>query len=88
MTGPDGRCLDAGDEPVHYLHGGHGGILAKLEAALDGKGISDTIQVTLEPEDAFGPRDPGRVFSASLDSFAAPPALGAEVEWDAGGASP
>ena len=53
----DSKLLEESPEPLQYLHGGHGGIFPKIEAALDNKQVGDGISVTLEPEDAFGDYD-------------------------------
>lgn len=82
VTDPDGRLVDDGTAPIQYLHGGYGGIFAKLEAALDGKSIGDSVQVTLGPKDAFGPYDPALVITAPPSSFAEPPVVGEMVERD------
>ncbi len=42
--------------PLQYLHGG-GEIPDRLEAALAGKDVGDSLELTLEPEDAFGDYD-------------------------------
>jgi FKBP-type peptidyl-prolyl cis-trans isomerase SlyD len=39
--------------PMAYLHG-HGGLLSGLEKALEGGSAGDKIEVTLEPEEAYG----------------------------------
>jgi FKBP-type peptidyl-prolyl cis-trans isomerase SlyD len=52
------QLLEESPEPLVYLHGGHSGIFPKIEEALNGKKIGDSISVTLEPEDAFGDFDP------------------------------
>ncbi len=48
--------LDKGD--VAYLHGGYDNIFAKVEAALEGKTVGDTLTIDLSVDDAFGPHDP------------------------------
>ena len=40
-------------QPLTYLHG-HGGIIAGLEQALDGKQTGESISVTLSAKDAYG----------------------------------
>lgn len=45
-----------GSEPMLYLHG-HGGLLAGLERALEGRSAGDSFAVTLSPEEGYGPRD-------------------------------
>jgi FKBP-type peptidyl-prolyl cis-trans isomerase SlyD len=50
-----GDTLDSSDggEPLLYLHGS-GGIIRGLESALEGKGVGDEMEVTVEPEDGYG----------------------------------
>ena len=57
VTDPDGELVDAGQEPLVYLHGGYDGIFPVLEETLHGKKVGDTFQVKLQPEDAFGDYD-------------------------------
>ena len=45
-------------EPMAYLHGA-GNIIAGLENALLGKSAGDQIDVTIEPEQAYGPHRDG-----------------------------
>lgn len=54
VTSPAGQVLDAGADPLVYLHGGYGGIFGKLETALAGLEEGATAKVNLLPEDAFG----------------------------------
>ena len=49
--------LEESPEPVVYLHGTHSGIFPKIEDALNGKKVGDSISITLEPVDAFGEYD-------------------------------
>ena len=51
------KLIEESPEPLVYLHGGHSGIFPKIEEALAGKRVGDSISVTLEPEDAFGEYD-------------------------------
>ena len=52
-----GNTIEVSDEPLQYLHGGYGNIFPAAEAALEGKGARDRVEVRLEPEDAFGDYD-------------------------------
>ena len=68
-----GETLDQLDEPVEFLVGGDD-LLAKLEEALMGHGEGDTVQLQLEPEDAFGDfndqlmfLEPRNLFPAELE---------------------
>ena len=55
LTGDDGKVLDSsnGKEPLAYLHGA-GNIIPGLEKALEGKAVGDELEVSVEPEDAYG----------------------------------
>ena len=53
----DGNILESSSEPVTYLHGGYDNIFPKVEEAMHGKKIGDTIELGLEPSDAFGEYD-------------------------------
>ena len=52
-----GNVVDEPDEGIQYLHGGYDDIFPAVEAALEGKGVKDSIDVRLEPEDAYGDYD-------------------------------
>ena len=57
VTDPDGELVDAGQEPIVYLHGGYDDIFPKIEEALHGKSIGESVQVKLQPDEAFGEYD-------------------------------
>jgi FKBP-type peptidyl-prolyl cis-trans isomerase SlyD len=57
VTDPDGAVVDEGREPLVYLHGGYDDVFPLIEEALQGKKISESIQVKLQPDDAFGDYD-------------------------------
>ena len=68
-----GETLDQLDEPVEFLVGGDD-LLAKLEEALMDHAEGDTVQLQLEPEDAFGDfndqlmfLEPRNLFPAELE---------------------
>jgi FKBP-type peptidyl-prolyl cis-trans isomerase SlyD len=61
VTDPDGEVVDEGRDPLVYLHGGYDDIFPKIEEALQGKGIGESIQVKLQPDEAFGEYDPEMV---------------------------
>ena len=58
LRASDGEFLDEPGATVAYLHGGYGGIFPKVEAALEGHGPGHEVELSLEPEDAFGDYDP------------------------------
>lgn len=57
VTDPDGELVDAGNEPLVYLHGGYDDIFPKIEEALQGKKVGESVRVKLQPEEAFGDYD-------------------------------
>lgn len=59
LTSSKGEVLDSssGREPLAYLHGS-GNIIPGLERALEGKQAGDKLQVTVEPKDGYGERNP------------------------------
>lgn len=58
----------AGGEPLRYLHGARN-IIPGLENALTGKSAGDELQVTVQPEDGYGPVDPELIQDAPLSAF-------------------
>ncbi|MGF6332624.1 FKBP-type peptidyl-prolyl cis-trans isomerase SlyD [Pseudomonas sp. BS3782 TE3695] len=55
LTNDAGEVIDssAGGAPLVYLQGA-GNIIPGLEKALEGKAVGDEVNVTVEPEDAYG----------------------------------
>jgi FKBP-type peptidyl-prolyl cis-trans isomerase SlyD len=64
-----GQSLEEPNQPVRYMHGGYGVLFPKLEQALEGKKVGDSITVYLEPPDHFGEYDALRVFIHPLADF-------------------
>ena len=56
LTNSEGEVLDSsqGQEPLAYLAGASN-IIPGLENALTGKQVGDKLDVTVEPEEAYGP---------------------------------
>ena len=65
-----GDVLDELDEPVEFLLGGND-LLAKIEEALQGHEAPETLELHLEPEDAFGDYDEMLVFLEPRSLFPA-----------------
>jgi len=57
VTDPDGELVDAGKEPLVYLHGGYDDIFPMIEEALQGKKVGESVIVKMQPDDAFGEYD-------------------------------
>ncbi len=70
LTDDDKNELDSssGREPLRYLHGAQN-IIPGLEKALAGKSAGDELEVTVQPEEAYGPVDPGLIQKAPLSAF-------------------
>ena len=56
-----GEVLDELDEPVEFLLGGND-LLASIEESLQGHEVGDTLDLHLEPDQAFGDYDENLVF--------------------------
>jgi FKBP-type peptidyl-prolyl cis-trans isomerase SlyD len=82
VTDRDGEVVDAGLEPLVYLHGGYGGVFDALEVALQGKSVGDTFRVELTAEQAFGEYDEELVSVEPRDAFPANIQVGTQVELD------
>lgn len=63
-----GEELDVLDEPTEFLLGGND-LLAKIEEALIGKVVNEVLELTLEPQDAFGDYVDKLVYLAPRDKF-------------------
>jgi len=77
----DGTLLEQSDLPISYVHGGKHDLFEKVEQALDGAVVGDTVEVTLTPEEGFGENDPELTYTDVIenvpDEFRR---IGAEVE--------
>lgn len=69
MYDANDQLIDQTEEPIAYLHGGYDGIFPLVEEALEGKAVGDVVDITLQPDDAFGEQDPELVRIESLDVF-------------------
>jgi FKBP-type peptidyl-prolyl cis-trans isomerase SlyD len=65
-----GEVLDELDEPVEFLLGGDD-LLASIEEELQGHENGDSLDLHLEPENAFGDYDENRVFLEPRSVFPA-----------------
>jgi FKBP-type peptidyl-prolyl cis-trans isomerase SlyD len=65
----NGDLLEESKEPVAYLHGGYDNIFPKVEEAMHGKNIGDSVEVSLDPDDAFGEYDENLVQIEQASAF-------------------
>lgn len=57
LKNAEGEVLESSKDPVAYLHGGYDNIFPKVEEAMHGKKIGESVSVSLDPEDGFGEYD-------------------------------
>lgn len=82
ITDDQGNVLEQNDLPMGYIHGAESGIIGKVEAALEGHKTGDTVEVRLNPEEGFGPRDPALTYTDDLENVPDEyRQLGAEVQF-------
>lgn len=81
----DGAVLDAGEEPLMYLHGGYDDVFAAIEEALQGKSVGDTVMVKMQPAQAYGEYDAELVLIESLEVLPQPLAVGMQIEGEPDG---
>lgn len=63
-----GEVVEIHDLPVSYVHGSGADLFPKIETALDGKTIGDTVTIELTPEESFGQPDPKLMFTDDLEN--------------------
>ena len=85
VTDPDGNVLDAGEEPMIYLHGGYDDVFEAIEQSLQGKSVGDTVTVKLQPAQAFGEYDADLVLIESLDVLPQAIKVGMQIEGEPDG---
>lgn len=78
----EGNLVDAGTEPLVYLHGGYDGLFDAMETALQGKASGDTFRVKLTAEEAFGDYDDSLVSVEPRNLFPPNIQIGTQVESD------
>ena len=89
LTGDDGQVIDTseGREPLVYLHG-HQNIIPGLEKAIEGAAEGDELEVSVEPEEGYGPYRDDLVQDVPRDAFAGidkvEPGMSFRAESDAG----
>ena len=64
----DGVIAEQSDLPIEYIHGVDNDMFPKVEAALKAKSVGDSVEVTLSPQDGFGPHDPSLTFTDLLEN--------------------
>jgi FKBP-type peptidyl-prolyl cis-trans isomerase SlyD len=76
-----GNTLEHNDMPVGYILGGDQELIGGMDRAMFGKSAGDSVEMTVPPEQGFGPRDPALAFTDDIENV--PPQfrqIGAEVQ--------
>jgi FKBP-type peptidyl-prolyl cis-trans isomerase SlyD len=86
LTNDAGEVIDssAGGAPLAYLHGA-GNIIGGLEKALLGKQVGDELEVSVEPEDAYGEYSAELVATLNRSMFEGVDELGVGMQFHASG---
>ncbi|MCE5182540.1 MAG: peptidylprolyl isomerase [Betaproteobacteria bacterium] len=71
LSDSSGKLLEKSEQPISYLHGGYDGIFPLVEEALEGSAEGASIEVTLDPENAFGEYEDDLVRVEPRDAFPA-----------------
>lgn len=74
------NLLDSGTQPLIYLHGGYGDVFEKLEKALEGKDVGESVYIQLAPKEAFGEYQQELVLVEKRSQFDEDIAVGETVE--------
>jgi FKBP-type peptidyl-prolyl cis-trans isomerase SlyD len=81
ISDSDNNLLEHNDIPVNYIHGGSHVLIGNMDKKIAGKSVGDEVEMTLSPEDGFGPHYPELTFTDELENV--PPEfrrVGAEVQ--------
>lgn len=76
----ENNLIDSGADPLVYLHGGYGDIFDKIEKALEGKNVGESIHMQLSPKEAFGEYKEELVLVEDRSMFEDDLAVGQNVE--------
>lgn len=67
----NGEQLERSDVPIGYVHGANSPILPRIAESLGGHKIGDVVEITVTPEQGFGPHRPEMTFTDDLDNVPA-----------------
>jgi FKBP-type peptidyl-prolyl cis-trans isomerase SlyD len=64
----DGNVMEQSDVPIGYVHGGYSELIHKVEAALEGCKVGDTVDVPLSEAESLWAYDPALTFTDDLQN--------------------
>ncbi|MEH6650437.1 MAG: peptidylprolyl isomerase [Motiliproteus sp.] len=84
LTNSDGEVLDSSDgaEPMAYLHG-HGNMIPGLEKELFGKQQGDSLEISVTPEEGYGPVVEEMIQTVPRDAFAGVEDISVDMRFEA-----
>lgn len=88
LNDAQGGELQEPGQRVTYLHGGYGGLLDAVEDALEGRRAGDSVQLHLEPEQAFGDYDADLLSVEPRSRYGEGLEAGMQIEDDLDGEGP
>ena len=70
LTNDEGDVIDTseGRDPLRYLQG-HGNIIPGLEKALEGLVVGESLNVVVEPEEGYGPKQDALIQAVPREAF-------------------
>jgi FKBP-type peptidyl-prolyl cis-trans isomerase SlyD len=81
ISDAENNLLEQNDIPVSYIHGGEQELIGSMDRAVLGKSAGDMVEMTVPPEDGFGPRNPNLTFTDDIENVPSEfRRLGAEVQ--------
>ena len=75
------NVVEQHDLPIGFVYGSDTELIGGMDRALKGKAAGDSVEVSIPPDDAFGPYNPSMTYTDDLENV--PPEyrrLGAEVQ--------
>ena len=75
------NVVEQHDLPIGFVYGSDTELIGGMDKALEGKAAGDSVEVSIPPDDAFGPYNPSMTYTDDLENV--PPEyrrLGAEVQ--------
>jgi FKBP-type peptidyl-prolyl cis-trans isomerase SlyD len=68
ISDAEDNLLEQNDIPVSYIHGGDQELIGSMDRAVLGKSPGDMVEMTVPPEDGFGPHNPNLTFTDDIEN--------------------
>ncbi len=83
LTDAQNNLIEDEGDPIIYLHGGYENTFTAIEEALEGQEAGYSVQIQIEPEDAFGDYDADLIRLEPRDKFPETLEVGMQFEGEA-----